>query len=441
MNELMNYVARYYDEQSEIEWERMERHRTEFVVTQRTMEKYLLLPPARVLDCGGGPGRYSIWLSKKGYRVTLFDLSDGNLRLAKEKALTVGTTIEAYEQGSATDLRRFEENSFDVVLLMGPLYHLFEEKQRQQAVDEAQRVLKPGGILLASFITRYSAHRYAAIKEPDWILRESARSEELLRSGRLLPQGEQGERFVAYMAHPDEVAPLFYKAAMEIKEILGVEGLVSHIEEQINQLDGELWERWLALNLRVAGEPSIHGCTEHLLVVALKPQWRSVLYRIAQILKDTHIDYRVVGGTNLALHGLPISVRDIDIETDASGAYRIQEIFKAKLADLLTVINPVTFSSTDQYQSHFGCFDIHGTRVEVIGDNQRREDDIWVPTRAVTKEIIDLNGTSVCATWLEEETLAYIRRNRLDRATLCLPHCQSHRLLALMHGEVPTQVI
>jgi hypothetical protein len=76
---------------------------------------------------------------------------------------------------------------------------------------------------------------------------------------------------VAYFAHPIEVAPCCREAGLEVETVLGVEGLVSMIEEGVNALQGEAWEAWVDLNYRVASDPSIHGCVEHLLVVAARP--------------------------------------------------------------------------------------------------------------------------------------------------------------------------
>ena len=121
---MLRYVQRHYDRDPQREWERMDRHPTEFAVTLRALEQYLPPTPARVLDCGGGPGRYAIQLARWGYDVTLFDLSPASLRLAQTKAAEAGASLTAYEQGTATDLSRFPDESFDAVLLMGPLYHL-----------------------------------------------------------------------------------------------------------------------------------------------------------------------------------------------------------------------------------------------------------------------------------------------------------------------------
>ena len=428
-------IRALYDQQPEREWERLERHRTEFAVTLRSLAEHLPPPPARVLDCGGGPGRYAIELACRGYEVILFDLSTGCLQMAQEKATEAGVTLVAYEQGTATDLSRFPDASFDAVLLLGPLYHLLEEAERQQALAECQRVLVPGGLLFAAFIVRYAGLRYAAIHEPTWPLEQAERLETLLTTGVLPPRGESDAEFVAHFAHPAEVVPLCQREGFEIVTVLGVEGLVSKIDDEVNALSGQTWDAWVDLNYRLAADPSIHGCVEHLLAIVVKPRWRAVLRRIAQRLNNVGLAYKVVGGAAAALHGVPLPVRDLDIETDAEDVYRFQALF----AD--HVMEPVALRENEIYRSHFGRFDFDGVTVEVIGDLHRREGNDWVPTAAATETLLDLDGVSVRVSWLEEETLAYVRRGRLDRAAQCLPHCDPDRLLALLRGEQDTGVL
>ena len=98
--------------------------------------------PARILDCGGGPGRYAIELARPGYQVTLFDLSEGCLELAQRKAEEAGVGLEGVVQGSALDLSCFPDETFDVVLNLGPFYHLLESEERLRALKECKRVLE-----------------------------------------------------------------------------------------------------------------------------------------------------------------------------------------------------------------------------------------------------------------------------------------------------------
>jgi hypothetical protein len=163
--------------------------------------------------------------------------------------------------------------------------------------------------------------------------------------------------------------------------------------------------------------------------------WRTVLRQIARRLDEAGVAYKVVGGAAAALHGVPLPVNDLDIETDAEGAYRFQSLF----AD--HVVEPVALRENETYRSHFGRFDFDGVVVEVMGDLQRREGERWVPTAATTETTVDLDGVPVRVSWLEEEVLAYIRRKRLDRAAQCLPHCDPDRLLALLRGEQVTEVL
>jgi len=429
------HIEQLYDNDPQREWERMERHRTEFAVTMRALRDHLRPPPARVLDCGGGPGRFAIELARLGYEVTLFDLSAENLRLARQRSAEVGVEITTYAHGTATDLSRYPDGAFDAVLLMGPLYHLLEADSRQRALDEARRILSSGGVLFAALITRYAPIRYYAAHDPAWIVTSPQELGQFLEQGAVPPKGEPGSGFVAYFARPEEIRPLLRGAGYEVRAVLGVEGLVSMIEGQINALQGEAWERWVELNYRIASDATLHGGVEHLLAVAVRPRWRAVLRRLACALEEARIGYKVVGGASIALHGIPVPVKDIDVELDAGDAYRFGELYAAYAA------LPVSFRESETYRSHLGRFQFDGITVEVMGDLQRCEGSSWVASATRTETTVDVEGVAVRTCWLEEETLAYIRRGRLHRAAQCLPHCDHQRLLALIRGEERTDVL
>jgi len=435
MSFLSEQVSGYYDQTPEFEWQRWDRHRTEFTVIWRALEAHLPPPPASLLDCGGGPGRYAIELAQRGYRVTLFDLSQGNLAFARQKAAEQGVVLESFEQGTATDLSRFADAEFDAVLLMGPLYHLLEEAERLQALLEARRVLKPGGLLAAVFISRYAAHRDAALKDPLVLMSQTELLESILISGKLSPANPERPGWLAYFAHPDEIAPLLRESSLELKTLLGVEGLVSMIEEKVNMLQGEAWQHWVDLNFQVAPDPSIHGAVGHLLAIAYRPRWQAALALIASRCEAAGLIFRVVGGTSAALHGVPVPVKDIDIECAGADAYLIGSLLNE------FVVNPVRWDVSPAYRSHRGLFVVFGIEVEIIGDPQRLEEGRWRSSQCQTEDQLELEGVKVRSSWLEEETLAYIRRQRMERAGLCLGYCDPDRMLALIRGDVCTDVI
>ena len=137
----MNTVEQFYDQDEHNEWSRFDRHRTEFAVNLRALSEFLPPAPVQILDVGGGPGRYAIELTKRGYPVTLLDLAQRNLERAQANAEVAGIALAGVQHGNALDLTCFADNTYDAVLLMGPLYHLFTEQDRVQAVVEARRVL------------------------------------------------------------------------------------------------------------------------------------------------------------------------------------------------------------------------------------------------------------------------------------------------------------
>lgn len=108
----------------------------------------------KILEIGAGTGRYSIALAKAGYDVTSVELVENNLAVLKENSSGL-KNIQAF-QGDALDLSRFADESFDVTLVFGPLYHLYEEKDVHKTLDEAIRVTKKGGVILVAFLSVYA---------------------------------------------------------------------------------------------------------------------------------------------------------------------------------------------------------------------------------------------------------------------------------------------
>jgi S-adenosylmethionine-dependent methyltransferase len=267
---LVNPVENHYDKNAEGEWERLLRHRTEFGVTLKALTQHLPAPPATVLDIGGGPGRYAIALSQRGYTVTLLDLAQSNLALAREKAAEAGLTFAEVVQGNALALPDLVSAPFDVVLLLGPLYHLLKEAERKTAVSQAAQVLKPGGVIFAAFITRWAGFRDMAAKgRLDWLTENPDRAAMLLQTGKNL--AVPGSLFPnSYFAHPDEVLPLLESQGFETEALLGCEGVVAGHEMYVNELEGDLWQQWLDLNYRLGHEPFLFGASDHLLYVGRK---------------------------------------------------------------------------------------------------------------------------------------------------------------------------
>ena len=265
----MSKVESYYDSSPEREWDRLgKKNPIEFAITMLALGEYLSKPPARILDIGGGPGRYAIALTQQGYDVTLLDLSRGNLEFASARAIEAGVQLAGYIHGNALDLSQFADESYDAVLLLGPLYHLLEVEEQEQAIQEAKRVLKTGGCIFAAFITRAAHIRFIAKELPELILNEEEQT--VMATGQYKPVPDGG--FInAYFAHHREVLPLMERCGLQTLDLVSCEGVISMIDGKVNALSGKAWEAWVHLNYTWAKDPAVYGMAEHLLYVGRKP--------------------------------------------------------------------------------------------------------------------------------------------------------------------------
>jgi ubiquinone/menaquinone biosynthesis C-methylase UbiE len=149
-------IQAYYANDIEVNRLEMEPFKLEGLRTKELIGRYLTMPNLQVLDVGGGAGYYSFWLQEQGHQVSLVDLAPRNIELAQQRAAASGVALGYAAVGDATRLD-FPNEQFDVVLMLGPLYHLTNREDRLNALTEARRVLKPGGVLLAAVISRYAS--------------------------------------------------------------------------------------------------------------------------------------------------------------------------------------------------------------------------------------------------------------------------------------------
>ena len=267
-------IARWYDAKAEWEWNRTldgRNARMELAVTLRVLREHLPPAPAAVLDVGGGPGRYAIELARQGYRVTLFDLSAGCLELARRRAAEQGVELDGYVHGSATDLAAFADDSFAGVLSLGPFYHLLEPEERRRALEELRRVLAPGGVAVAAFLSRFAPARYWAHEAPERLARELARNLEILETGRIVTGDDPSKGWVdAYCERPEAIAPFMEAGGFETLALVGAEGISDPPSAGPAAVPEELWADYVGLNYRLGHEPSLLGAAQHLLYVGRK---------------------------------------------------------------------------------------------------------------------------------------------------------------------------
>jgi len=269
----MEEVRNYYDKNPLIEWERLERHRLEFDSTKKIFDNFIPKikdSKIRIADIGGGPGRYSLYLASKGYEVTLVDLSCENICLAIQKSEELGIAFDGVFNANALDLDILEDDSYDVCLLMGPLYHLLEENKRNQAVEETVKKLKKGGTIITSFISRFAPLCDILKNYPDIILKQKNQLLELIKDGRNIPSEENPGFTHAYFSTARESVELLEKNGIETMRISSIESLASLREKELYALSDEIYDKWVDLIYEISTEPSIIGASEHLIHVGKK---------------------------------------------------------------------------------------------------------------------------------------------------------------------------
>ncbi len=265
-------VRDYYSSCVGKEWRRLVRdayHRLEFQTTLHFLEKYL---PEKglVLDAGGGPGRYTIELAKRGYQVVLLDMTPANLEFANRriKRAKMRDRVANIVEGSIVDLSQFPDESFDAVICLGgPLSHVVDLKKRSLAISELIRVTRRGAPLAVSVIGRWS------LLVIQLMLFQHEIEMSIFKQIRDTGDYEGGYGFTAcHFFLPEELREAFNGKGVTIVEMAGLEGISSHHARSLNQLakNENRWKIWLETHYQTCTHPSIVGISEHMLIICKK---------------------------------------------------------------------------------------------------------------------------------------------------------------------------
>jgi SAM-dependent methyltransferase len=268
-------IAAYYDRGNEAgrlgDWGRLE-----FLRTRELLSRFLPAPPATVLDVGGAAGAYALPLAAEGYEVQLVDPVALHVEQARAAAAAQpDAPLASVVVGDARALP-VDDHSADVVLLLGPLYHLTDAADRTRALREARRALRPGGLLAAAAITRFASTldgvAQGFLLEPGF---EAIVERDLAEGQHRNPGDHPGWFTTAYFHRPDELEREVAAAGFDVTALVAVEGAVGAAAEA-RFLDAWLddpakREILLRAIRRVEAEPSLLGASPHVLAVATRP--------------------------------------------------------------------------------------------------------------------------------------------------------------------------
>ncbi len=227
-------------------------HYLEYLTATRYLDKYLR-PGSRVLDNCAGSGIYAFYLAERGHMVTAGDVVPVNVDLLNKRQNETGLLAGVY-LGDATELSRFKDGSFDAVLCMGAMYHLPRAEDRGLALDEALRVLSPGGLFVCTYMNRHAV-----------ILNNSSGS--LDNIDEILKFAEDGLEGVFYASTPEEMLRLAKSRGVETLAHAGLDGMACFMTQTAGRLNKKGAERWRRYHFAACETPSLLGYSYHCIFV------------------------------------------------------------------------------------------------------------------------------------------------------------------------------
>ncbi len=247
-----------YDEDGRFE----KRHqKIEFLTTVKYVEKHLK-EDSKILEVGAGTGRYSLYFSRQGYDVDAVELVEHNIEVFQSKLNNSDTVT--INQGNALDLHMYEDNTFDVTLVLGPMYHMYNDKDKKKVIEEAMRVTKSDGIICIAYIT----HDAVIV---DWGL-----------LGSNLQKGKERNMFTSDYRCISEPKDLFAMSDiyefeklvsdfnLEHLHTVGTDGLAPFFIGVFEKMSDEEYNIWLDYHFTSCERPDLIGYSNHVLYIGKK---------------------------------------------------------------------------------------------------------------------------------------------------------------------------
>jgi RimJ/RimL family protein N-acetyltransferase/ubiquinone/menaquinone biosynthesis C-methylase UbiE len=261
---LLNPLASYYNNHDENSRLESKHGQVEFLTTMRYIERYLT-PGAKVIEIGAGTGRYSRAIADMGYSVEAVELFERNIDIFKA-SLRPEQKINI-TQGNALDLSAFTDNTFDITLLLGPMYHLYTEEDKLKAIAEALRVTKPGGVVFAAY----------CISDASLVL--SGFQRKAFDIGEYITRGKIDPVTFDTVSVPEDIFELVRKEDIDrLMEGFHVERLhyvatdlfTRYIRDAVDEMDDETFALYLRYHFSICERADMVGITHHSLDVFRK---------------------------------------------------------------------------------------------------------------------------------------------------------------------------
>lgn len=240
--------------------------RIEFLTTTRALDTYLK-GKKTILDCAAGTGIYSFYYADKGHIVTATDITPRHIDIIKDVLSTKDYRMETAVL-DATDMNVFADESFDVVLNMGPFYHLIQKDDRVKCLKESIRVLKKGGLLVTAYIPRFYVFQYVAMQNEKYL--DSKLAEQLIKTGVLRHDDERCFWTDTYYSSSEEMEQLYSQYGLTVIDHFAQDGLTPQFGKTVDKWDDEQFSTWLDYHYSICREKSLLGASNHVAIIGKK---------------------------------------------------------------------------------------------------------------------------------------------------------------------------
>lgn len=253
-------IERFYSNYDEDGRLRSKHGMVEFLTTMGYVEQYLR-PGMKILEIGAGTGRYSHHLARMGYRVDAVELVEHNIRIFREN--TVPGEDVTVVQGDARQLDDFEDDTYDITLLLGPMYHLFTEEDQKKALTEAVRVTKPGGVLFVAYCGNEASMVQFCFQRG--MLREE-RVRKLIDPVTFKASSDPSELFQLYRR--EDIDLLMETLPVQRLHYVGTDLATNYMREAVDGMDDELYELYLRYHFSICERADLVGASHHILDIS-----------------------------------------------------------------------------------------------------------------------------------------------------------------------------
>ncbi len=258
----MNALENFYQTHNEYERFSPKSGQVEFLTTVRYVEKYLF-PGAKILEIGAGSGRYSHHFAQNGYEVDAVELLDVNIEHIRAH-MQEGETLRIFK-GNALNLDFLRAESYDIVLLLGPLYHLYTEKDQLTALHESLRLLKKGGILMNAYCLADAAILMAGFKKG---FTKSLIEGKLLNPVTFKTHSEPKDVFALFTV--SDINRLNAHLPAKRLRLVGSDMSAEFLKDTIDQMDDETFEIYMRYHFTVCERNDLIGAGNHALDILRK---------------------------------------------------------------------------------------------------------------------------------------------------------------------------